>query len=318
MPLPPTVAQGFRTHLKPRQAELLVALAEEQHLGRAADRAHMTQPAASRALAQIEHMVGLALFVRSAQGMRATPAGEVMTAYARHLLGIGERTAAELAALHAQATHTLRVGVLPSTASTLAPRLLQALLRTDPALQVVLTEDGLHELIDALRRGSLDLVLGRMAPRPPEDELLEYPVRADPIVVVCRPGHALARLARAHPAQLAACGWILPPPDTVLRERLEELFRQADVALPPGRVHSNSTLANLELVRQTDLLAVLPQGLAEQYAARRELHIVPLDVAFTFGEVGAVVRRNRIASAALDAALAWLRQQRSAGGVHDA
>lgn len=309
MPHDPRLPQAFRTHLKPRQAELLVALVEEGHLGRAADRTHMTQPAASKALAQIEHTVGLPLFHRSAQGMRATPAGEVMAAYARHLLGIGHRTAAELAALHARAAHTLRIGVLPSTASTLAPRLIRALLRDDPALQVELTEDVLHGLVERLRHGSLDLVLGRLEHRGPEDELVEHALYREPIVVVCRPGHPLRRHESVSPGQLAECEWVLPQVGTVLHERLAELFRQVELPLPAARVHSSVTMANLELIRDGDLLAVLPLGLAKQYASRGELHILPMAGSFQFGAIGAILRRSRPPSGALEAALAWLLSQ---------
>ncbi|HEY9275125.1 LysR family transcriptional regulator, partial [Achromobacter sp.] len=86
------------THLKRRHAELLVALDDERHLGRAAERLHMSQPAASKALAQLEEQVGYALFERGTQGTQPTYAGMVMIRHARNGLGAAQRVAAELRA----------------------------------------------------------------------------------------------------------------------------------------------------------------------------------------------------------------------------
>ncbi|WP_419204144.1 LysR family transcriptional regulator [Bordetella trematum] len=98
------------THLKPRHAELLIALDDTRHLGRAADRLHMSQPAASKALLQLEEQVGYTLFSRTPQGTQPTPAGEVMILHARHTLGSAVRVQAELQAAQLRGHCLLPVG----------------------------------------------------------------------------------------------------------------------------------------------------------------------------------------------------------------
>ena len=141
------------THLKPRHAELMIALDEERNLGRAADRLHMSQPAASRALAQLEEQVGHALFERTSHGTQPTAAGSIMILHARHTLGSAARVAAELQAAQDRGCALLRLGTLPSAAVTVAPQLIAALCQRIPALEVTLVEGVLDNLLDRLSGG---------------------------------------------------------------------------------------------------------------------------------------------------------------------
>src|SRR5437763_538652 len=83
--------------LKLRHLELLVRLAEQQSLARAAAAMNVTQPAATKMLREAERVLGTALFERLPRGMRATPGGEIMTRHARTVLAALERGAEEIA-----------------------------------------------------------------------------------------------------------------------------------------------------------------------------------------------------------------------------
>lgn len=78
-----------------KQLEMFVALADERHVQRAAERVFRTQPAVSMAIAKLEEEVGLSLFVRS-ESFRLTPSGEILYAYAKQLLDLREEATAAL------------------------------------------------------------------------------------------------------------------------------------------------------------------------------------------------------------------------------
>lgn len=295
------------THLKRRHAELLVALDDERHLGRAADRLHMSQPAASKALAQLEDQVGYALFERGTHGTQPTNAGLVMIRHARHSLGAAQRVAAELRAAEERGASLLRLGTLPSAAPRLAPQLIAHLLQASPRLEVKLVEGALDDLMDKLARDELDIVLGRLGSRllPVDCEVIR--LHEEPILVVARPGHPLAGRDALEPAELARWPWVLPLEATMMRERLDEAFVRAGSRPPDASVQSNSLLATLALLGQDDSLAALPQGIARYCQRQGSVTVLPLQLEANFGAIGAVVNRNAAGMPVAQAAMEWLR-----------
>jgi DNA-binding transcriptional LysR family regulator len=89
-------AQGV-TAVEFKQLEMFVALADERHVQRAAERVFRTQPAVSMAIAKLEDEIGSRLFVRS-ENFRLTPAGDILYSYARQLLALREEVTAALLA----------------------------------------------------------------------------------------------------------------------------------------------------------------------------------------------------------------------------
>lgn len=301
------------THLKRRHAELLVALDDERHLGRAAERLHMSQPAASKALAQLEEQVGYALFERGSQGSQPTNAGMVMIRHARYTLGAAERVAAELQAAEERGASLLRLGTLPSAAPRLAPQLIAHLMPQLPRLEVKLVEGVLNELIDKLARDELDIVLGRLGSRLPSEDCEVIRLHEEPILVVARPGHPLADRDVLEAAELARWPWVLPLEGTLMRERLEEAFLQAGARATASSMQSNSLLATLALLAQNDWLAALPQAIAHYCERQGSVTVLPLKLEANFGAMGALVNRNTARMPVVQAATTWLRELSTAG-----
>src|SRR5690606_4585686 len=123
------------------------------------------QPAASKALAQLEEHVGNVLFERSGTGTNPTELGVLLINYARSLTGAAQRVSEELDAVLNRNRQTLRIGILPSTSIHITPRLITALLDRNSALEISITEGLLHELLASLTRHELDCVIGRPTSR---------------------------------------------------------------------------------------------------------------------------------------------------------
>lgn len=307
-----TGMERLLTHLKPRQAELLVTLGEEQHMGRTAQRVHMTQPAASKALAQLESQLGLALFLRTPQGMIPTEFGVIMLQHARHLLGTSARVAIELKAVQQRQASSLRIGTLPSGSVSIVPTLISDLARSLPTLEVFLVEALVPELLEQLRNGRLDIVIGRLESDAALDGLDEIFLLSEPMTLVCRASHPLTRKKKILPADLQQAEWVLPPEGTLLRRKIDDAFKQIGVTPPVPKVQSNVLLTNISLIRSNDWLAVLPSAIANNYLSRGELQVLPSFAAMTIGNIGALVRRERSSIPAVDSAVRWLKNYPSA------
>jgi DNA-binding transcriptional LysR family regulator len=145
-----------------------VAVAEEANITRAAERLHISQPALSAAIKQLEQQLGVALLDRSGRVVEVTDAGRVLLEQGRELLGVADRVFDAVRARDSAAVGRLRIGMSPTARYGPGPELLAALAREAPALMVYTSEDTTGALLRDVAGGRLDLAVVFCAPgRPP-------------------------------------------------------------------------------------------------------------------------------------------------------
>jgi len=299
-------ASALCRRLKLRQLLLLRALRESGNLRRSAAALNLTQPAATRMLQELEAALGLKLFERSPRGMAPTAYGEAMIRHAGAVLADLDSAREELAALADGSRGRVAVGTLMSTASLLLPRTIARAKARAPRLQVAV-HDGTHDqLLDALLRGDLDLMLGRALPGTSQDAVAVEILYREEFRVVCGTGNALAR-RRPRLSGLVDRPWILPPAQVPLRQRIEALFLAQTGRRPADLVESVSVLTNLTLLRESDALGVLPVETARHYAKLGLLAELRVSLKGILGPVALVTRRNHARSPAAESFLATLR-----------
>ncbi len=293
--------------LKPRHIDLLLSLDRTRHLGQTAAALHMSQPAASKSLAQLETQVGYTLFERTGTGTVPTALGEMVVAHARNLAGAAERMATALQVQHSQHRRLLHVGILPSAAIHIVPRLVSALIERDAELEITIHEGLLHELIDSLQAGRLDCVIGRTTSRIDATQIEGMFLYEDPIALVCGVGNPLARQAAVSVAELETAMWILPVRTSVLNDRMDEMFARLGMTRPARHVQSNAILANLTLINQHPWVTALPRVIAEHFQRQGSVHILPVDTRINFGNVQMLTRKDPVHTPPLRLVIETLR-----------
>ena len=246
-----------RTPLKLRHLQLLVALDETRTLARAAQRLRTTQPAASRQLAEIEAIAGVAIFDRLPRGLSPNGYGEVMLRRARIALTELSLAAAELDEMRSGQSGTVALGAVTAPAlDTLVP-VLSALQRSHPQLRLTVQVETSPALVRALGESRLDFVLARM-PADADTRALHYrEVAEEELVFLVRAGHPLLGRAGLGLADLAGLAWVLQPTGTLLRRRVELAFRAAGLAPPTQVLDTLSVVLTLATVMRSDAVAVL-------------------------------------------------------------
>ena len=287
-PLPPV---WFR-RLRLRHLELLLALQQHPSLTAAAEALHLSQPAVSQQLADIEAAVGEPLFQRG-RGLQPTACGLALLRYAEQALAGAHRAGAEVQALRAGAAGLVRVGMMLVAATVLVPRAVSRLRATGDRLHLVLLEDILQGLWPRLERGEIDLLVGRIDARVRASGLPFEVLYDDPHVVVCGPDHPLA--GQPWPAWDEALRhpWVLPPTGTALRGAADAAFTALGRAPPLSLVDSGSLSATLSLLPLTDSLAVMSRTAARHHQAQGLLRVLPLTLAAEVGPVGMVWQQAR-------------------------
>ncbi|WP_279101879.1 LysR substrate-binding domain-containing protein [Gordonia bronchialis] len=163
-----------------------IAVAEELHFGRAAERLHMTQPPLSRQIQQLEHELGVQLIERSSRAVSLTAAGAAFLPDARRIVALAESAALTVARVPAGDLGTVTVGFTGASARAVLPRLMQRAREILPDVRLVLREMVTSAQIDGLAGGDLDLGIVRppisrpgIATRPLHHERLVAAVPAD-------------------------------------------------------------------------------------------------------------------------------------------
>ncbi|NUZ06929.1 LysR family transcriptional regulator [Piscinibacter koreensis] len=285
-----------------------VAVAEEAHVGRAAQRLGVSQPALTKGVQRLEASLGLVLFERSARGMTLTSVGQVFFDRARHLcLGLDEAVQ-EASDLHLGAIGTIRIGVSPLFADSLVAETFAQLLRQRPGAKARLAISLNDTLLASLRLGDLDLSINALDDAPP-DGLAQEALFDDELCIALREGHPLLARPQLRMSDLAEARWALPGVDVLARRRIEA--RLAEEGAPPPNVvlqlDSSVTLVPAA-VRQSDLLTVMSR-FSLRSPVGRGLTELPLARAVWPRRIGIVTRKGAYLSPLANRFIELLRER---------
>jgi DNA-binding transcriptional LysR family regulator len=184
-------------------------VAEELHYGRAAERLHITQPALSRQIRDLERVLGITLFDRTSRRVVLSRAGQAVLGQARRALAESDR-AVRLARLAAHGDWgELAIAVLPAVALALLPAIIRAYRDAHPAIGVTISESFDDEQLAALTAGRIDAGFLRAAAAPPGLHLETLLI--EPVLAGLPAGHRLARHRRIALSELAGEPFVFFP-----------------------------------------------------------------------------------------------------------
>lgn len=190
-----------------RDLEYLVAVAEYEHFGRAADSCHVSQPALSAQVKKAEDFLDVKVFERSNRRVVITPLGRDIVAQARIVLEEAAKIAVLAQANTAPLSGALKLGAIASVGPYLMPHILGALRKRYPKLQLFLKEGLTEQLIRELREGTLDAVIA--SPTFETSGLIEKRMFLEPFVVALPKGHLLSKKKKINPTDLNAAEMVL-------------------------------------------------------------------------------------------------------------
>ncbi|MGQ4615839.1 LysR substrate-binding domain-containing protein [Nocardia sp. R7R-8] len=259
--------------LKLRHLLMVAAIADNGSLIAASKTLHVTQPVVTRALHEVEDILGVPLFARGPRGVTPTIYGESFIDHARSVLAQLRQAGGQIDLLTRAEIGRVRVGAHLAGSNVLLPRAIASLKTEHPRLTVVVQEATPDLLYDSLVAGETDLVVGRLRATAPA-QLRHERLYVEPMHLVTRTGHPAraARPALPELPELLDYPWIIPVEQTSLRSELESLFVAEGLSLPDNRVECTSILTIRELLLSTDMIAVLPQSIVR---SDRQLTALP-------------------------------------------
>jgi DNA-binding transcriptional LysR family regulator len=288
-PRPIPSQSGF----KPKQLALLAALAEVKTLRGAADRIHLSQPAATRLLRELEQMLGVRLFDRSTLGLHVTAAGEAMIEHARSLEAGMLNAYREVHDAAAGTVGTVRLGVFGSVDPVFLSRAIAALKQSAPRVHVAIKEAPKEFLLQALRRNVIDAAISRVSVDSGMQWASQEPLYTETFSLVCgRSGLHKRRSATIE--SLIDMPWVLPTAESLLRQRLSAFCLAKYGRAPQSYVDSESTLGTLALLDATPYPGVLAASIGRYFIKSGQLRLLADRLAGIESSVVLVTRAGEV------------------------
>lgn len=237
-----------------RDLRYFETIAKLQHVGRAAQELHRTQPALTSAVRRLEEVCGAPLFEKSGRGIRLAPAGEVLLKWAQRMRFDVEDAQREIADLGKGLSGQVRIGIVPTAAQFLLPPAARQLLTEAPEVTLKTVVALVDTLKPLLRAGELDLMVGTESS--PDPGFVSKLLAEDRIVVAASAKHELFR-TRPKLADLAKYRWALQPPGAPTRDWLDHAFERKRLPRPNVQVEASMLLTLPALIAQTGLLSFI-------------------------------------------------------------
>ncbi|MFF8971750.1 LysR family transcriptional regulator [Streptomyces sp. NPDC014995] len=255
-----------------RHLQHFVAVAEDQHFTRAAERLMVSQSGLSASIRSLERELRAPLFVRTTRRVTLTEAGRALLAEAERILAQVRAAHEAVAAVQGVVRGTLSVGTEQCIAGVHVAGLLAAFRRRHPDVEIRLRQWGSGALAEEVAAGRLDLAFAYRT-QADSDQLRSAPLAGEPMYVLCHPDHRLAEAAAAlTPADVADEVFVDFHPDWGPRRATDAAFAAAGarrtVALEVNDVHSL-----LDLVDENLGIAVVPRHFRHK---REALTALPL------------------------------------------
>lgn len=293
-----------------RQVRHLLAVLEHGNVLRAAAAIHISQPALSKSIQNLEAELGVRLFERGPRGVSPTIYGTALLKHARLLLNQGEQAVAEIGAIKDGHLGHLRLGVA-NFAIHFLPAVLAKLLSSRPGLSFDVV-DGTYEGLTALvREGALDAVVSGLPPLHQVADLVHEELTATEFVRVCRPDYRPFQQAEISLAALSKARWILPNRPQAITDLWELAFREARVTPPKPVLQSASMMFIKAMLMEGRFLTVLPRDIVEHEVKSGSLKANSLHDPFAMVTEGIIYRAGSVHPPALFALIEAIRAESS-------
>jgi len=253
--------------------EMLIALAKEQHFGRAATSIGVTQPTLSTGIRQLEDQLGVKLVQRGSRYGGLTPEGQRALDWARQIVGDARRLREEMRFTHAGLSGHLRIAVIP-TALTTASRLAAAFNAEHPNVSFTIRSSTSIDVLNMLDNLDIDAGISYLD-NEPLGRVSTAELYRETYTLICSGAHPLAARDGVDWEELADERLCLLTPDMQNRRIINKNFTEAGIT-PMAHLESNSTVVLVSQVQNGSSVTVLPDDIAHFLTKGTGLKVIPI------------------------------------------
>jgi LysR family hydrogen peroxide-inducible transcriptional activator len=289
-----------------RDLRYLVALADERHFGRAAERCYVSQPTLSAQIRKLEEYLGVTLVERQPKRVTLTETGEKVVERARRLLLEADAIVEVAKTDRDPLAGPLRLALIPTVGPYLLPHVARPLKRALPRLKLMLYEYQTGPLLEKLRDGEIDL--GILALPVSVDGLVTAELYEEPFTLAVPANHPLASRERVRVADLEGETLLLLEDGHCLRDQALEVCSRVAVG-EEGDYRATSLETLRQMVAAGHGVTLLPElAAAAPVGTARGLKVKPFAKPTPSRTIGAVWRKSTTRGKAIEAVIATIRE----------
>jgi DNA-binding transcriptional LysR family regulator len=280
-------------------------LAETESFTKAAQINSVTQSAVSQQISSLERIFKSLLIERSKKKFRLTREGQVLYDYSKQIIATYDALHSKLQEIKDIISGTIRVATIYSIGLHDLPPYLKKFLKAYPTVNVHVEYRRANQVYEDVMGNVVDLGL---VAYPTRDNKLEiFPLRKDPLVLVCHPGHPFAKQKNVKLKALSGQKFIGFQPDIPTRKALDKILKENNV-----EVQHVMEFDNIETVKRAVEIdagiAIVPLGTVVQEVTKQTLAQVDLDDGDFFRPLAAIYKKNKVLSPAMKQFLAILKE----------
>ncbi|MCD7107770.1 pca operon transcription factor PcaQ [Rhizobium sp. DKSPLA3] len=297
--------------IKVRHLQMFVEVARQKSVAKAAAGLHITQPAVTKTIRELEQILGVAVIEREGRGIRITRQGEVFLRHAGAALTALRQGIDSVSIERSGEAPTLRIGALPTVSTHIMPRAMQLFMdeKTWSRVKIVTGENAV--LLEQLRVGDLELVIGRLAAADKMTGLTFEHLYSEQVVFAVRAGHPLLASTGSPLSRLSDYTILMPTRTAIIRPFVDNLLLVNGVGHLPDQIETVSDAFGRAFVQMSDAVWIISEGVVAGDIENGSLAKLPIDTRETRGPVGLTMRADTMASLPLSILMQTIREAAS-------
>lgn len=256
----------IRRGLRLPHLRLLVALQATGQMSGAASRLAITQPAASRLMAELERITGATLYTRHARGVTLTDAGSLLAAKAHAILRQLDDASAAIGELSEGVRGHVKIGSVTGPALEIVLPALRELRIAYPDIEISVDVETSDKLAASLLSRELDFYIGRLPDDVDGRAVHMRRIGPEPVGFIVRDDHPLTRRGKITIRQCLPYDWVMQPPGGLMRREVETYLLENGYAIPERILGTSSLLLTLAIISETNAVAPIARSVGEFYS----------------------------------------------------
>jgi DNA-binding transcriptional LysR family regulator len=285
--------ERIERRVKLHDLRVLMSVVERGSMAKAAESLATSQPAISRAIADLEYSLGVCLLDRGPRGIVPTPYGHALIKRGIAIFDELKQGVQDIEFLADPTAGEVRIAAAIGWGAGFVATVIDRLARRYPRVVCHLTVCDAPLTTLALERRDVDLVVEHVVAPLAEDHLRAEVLFPDSLVVIAASRNAWARRRRIRLAELMNEPWALPPPDNPTHRHLSDVFRAAGLEPPHPAMVTTTGVARIALVAKGRFLAIASECVLRFGGWEGSIKVLPIDIAGKLGAVGIITLKNR-------------------------
>ncbi|WP_112798036.1 pca operon transcription factor PcaQ [Neorhizobium sp. R1-B] len=298
----------INSRVKFRHLHTFVEVARQKSVVRAAEILHVSQPAVTKTIRELEDALGVSVFEREGRGIRITRYGEVFLRHAGAALTALRQGIDSVSQELFDSAPPVRIGALPTVSTRIMPRAMGLFLAEKTGSRVKIVTGDNAVLMEQLRVGDLDLVVGRLASPEKMTGLSFEHLYSEQVVFAVRCGHPLLESKQSVFEGLSDYPVLMPSRGSIIRPSVEQFLIANGVASLPTQVETVSDAFGRAFVKSSDAIWIISAGVVAAEITDGNLAALPIDTTETRGPVGLTMRVDAETSTPLAILMQTIRQ----------